>query len=213
MDLGKQDRACSNVDSANAKRVKAASPMRASAVRIAAVRAAAGPRGLCFDTSDGARCVGGFPSPRETGVALAAVSPGADASVCGLRGFFTNGGTRYRANSAGHYCAFASLADWLAAGGPPQRGAQLCLHPVADDVRQRLSVRARWALCNGQCVDVSEDGNNCGRCGNTCSAADCCSGGSCAAETVCGCGIQPRPCRCGPRMTGYLCPGDVCSCF
>jgi hypothetical protein len=30
---------------------------------------------------------------------------------------------------------------------------------------------------------------------------------------VCGCGIKPRPCKCGPGMTGYVCPGDVCSCF
>lgn len=45
----------------------------------------AGPRGLCFGDASGApRCVGGVPSPRA-GIARVAMSPGEDASACGLR--------------------------------------------------------------------------------------------------------------------------------
>jgi hypothetical protein len=45
-----------------------------------------GPRGLCFDKGGATRCVGGIPTPRGGNVTSVAISPGPDASACGLRG-------------------------------------------------------------------------------------------------------------------------------
>jgi hypothetical protein len=45
----------------------------------------AGPRGICYDEDDQFRCVGGIHTPRGARLADVVVSPGEDASACGLR--------------------------------------------------------------------------------------------------------------------------------
>jgi hypothetical protein len=45
----------------------------------------AGPRGLCFEKGDVVKCLGGIPTPRGGRVGGVVVSPGSDASACGLR--------------------------------------------------------------------------------------------------------------------------------
>jgi hypothetical protein len=122
-------------------------------------------------------------------------------------GYFFNNGTGYWANNAGQYCKLAS-------GGAPSGSPTFACIPSSMTFDGNCSpCPSGQTLCQGQCVDESTDSKNCGACGNACSTQDCCSKGSCVAETVCGCGISPRPCKCGPGMTGFLCPGDVCSCY
>lgn len=44
-----------------------------------------GPRGICFDEGIPLRCIGGIRTPRGGGITGVVVSPGEDASACGLR--------------------------------------------------------------------------------------------------------------------------------
>ncbi len=43
-----------------------------------------------------------------------------------------------------------------------------------------LECRDGWALCDGECVDVSSDALNCGGCGLACAAGEACVAGACA---------------------------------
>src|SRR5581483_5686220 len=46
-------------------------------------------------------------------------------------------------------------------------------------------------LCNGACVNVQTDNQNCGSCGNSCGTGTTCSGGSCVCSTgLVSCGNQ-----------------------
>jgi hypothetical protein len=45
----------------------------------------AGPRGICYDEGTPLRCVGGIRTPRGKGISRVVVSPGEDASACGVQ--------------------------------------------------------------------------------------------------------------------------------
>lgn len=71
-----------------------------------------------------------------------------------------------------------------------------------------------WAVCNGICVDVQTDMNNCGQCGRACAAsASLCQGGACVtgggpADAGCPSACVPMTCQ----SLGYSCgvAGDGC---
>ena len=61
-------------------------------------------------------------------------------------------------------------------------------------------------LCNGQCVDKSKDGKNCGACGKACAANDVCCGGSCLDTSA-----DPHNCgACGHDCLGGQCLSSTC---
>lgn len=81
--------------------------------------------------------------------------------------------------------------------------------------------------CNGACVDTAFDRNNCGACGNACTASQFCNGGVCAAHDA-GCSVpyyadadhdgfgdMAGPMRgtvcSGPAPTGYSLTNDDCN--
>lgn len=60
--------------------------------------------------------------------------------------------------------------------------------------------------CDGQCVDGTNDPNNCGACRTVCSAAESCMGGSCAGDCQADCDLQvetcvEQQCLCRPELT------------
>jgi hypothetical protein len=74
------------------------------------------------------------------------------------------------------------------------------------------------ASCGGQCVDLQNDNENCGSCGNVCGAGTCCNEGACvstceAGRTFCGglCyDLQNDPENCG--ACGNVCASDsICT--
>ena len=105
-------------------------------------------------------------------------------------------------------------------GAPIPETAQV---PVGGTDEPADTCADSLSLCNGACVDLSSDGNNCGSCGNACSAEQVCSGGVCSAE----CGANLTPCgqscvdlntsilNCGgcgvACQSGQSCQGGVCT--
>jgi hypothetical protein len=61
--------------------------------------------------------------------------------------------------------------------------------------------------CNGRCVDVLRDPNNCGDCGRSCGIdrPNICAGGSCCID-----GAGNSPCLCAPRGGAYAPVGQAC---
>lgn len=65
------------------------------------------------------------------------------------------------------------------------------------------------ACCDGACVDVADDINNCGRCGKVCGAGELCIGGDCAPSHLCNgddCVPSTLPCDAGETR----CPPQGC---
>lgn len=92
--------------------------------------------------------------------------------------------------SGGDDMTLASGAkDMTSAGGCAAgcSGGQLCLGGVC-------SCPPYQALCNGQCIGVSNDPNHCGTCTNVCTGASACSGGQCAASCMAGLSICSNAC-------------------
>ncbi|MBK7863074.1 MAG: hypothetical protein IPJ65_31585 [Archangiaceae bacterium] len=63
--------------------------------------------------------------------------------------------------------------------------------------------------CPGGCIDVLDDANNCGRCGNRCAAGLSCVNGGCVALT-CTAALQSQPCRGDAGVLGNCC-SSACS--
>ena len=63
---------------------------------------------------------------------------------------------------------------------------------------------AQQTNCNGACVDLNVDTNNCGACGVTCAAGQTCNAGVCTASQACNPGT---PCSTG--LPGVCAPGIV----
>jgi hypothetical protein len=53
-------------------------------------------------------------------------------------------------------------------------------------------------MCNGRCIDVLHDPDNCGACGNVCGAQQACALGVCSST----CSEQPGTTRCGRYFAG-----------
>lgn len=54
------------------------------------------------------------------------------------------------------------------------------------------------AVCGGSCVDVSNDPNNCGGCGDTCAAGDECWDAQCSGPAACDTCVAGEPAVCDP---------------
>jgi hypothetical protein len=72
-------------------------------------------------------------------------------------------------------------------------GAQSC-SPVGNDAGHVCTCNGNKTACAGGCVDLQNDSNNCGRCGNVCPGGQTCYGGMC-------------PCiDAGSNADGHCCP-------
>ena len=87
----------------------------------------------------------------------------------------------------------ASLAMILltACGGNDVPSVVPCNNAGADAGDASVQCPSGTQLCGSACVNVSNDPNNCGTCGDACGAGQVCSGGTCAlqcpaSQTVCG---------------------------
>ena len=69
--------------------------------------------------------------------------------------------------------------------------------------------------CNGVCVVIVNDPNNCGGCGLTCSGSDVCSQGLCKPASACSAGLVPCAGQCIDPNSSSLhcggCPGTACA--
>jgi hypothetical protein len=63
--------------------------------------------------------------------------------------------------------------------GMPCTGGQICINGMCG-------CPAYQAFCNGQCIPVSTDPNNCGACNNACAGTKACSAGQCSATCLTG---------------------------
>lgn len=74
--------------------------------------------------------------------------------------------------------------------------------------------------CNGQCVDLTYDVDNCGACGNACGTGFTCDNGHCSCSgTVCGGGcydLQSERSHCGSCTnacgSNFVCTAGTCTC-
>ncbi|HLD81071.1 MAG TPA: hypothetical protein VJA40_03640 [archaeon] len=83
------------------------------------------------------------------------------------------------------------------------------------------------ACCNGDCIDVGSDRDNCGACGNACNAGEACENGECVSQCgdgLCdanigeGCGVCAADCACGANMecvnnacVNFFCGNNACN--
>lgn len=123
-------------------------------------------------------------------------SPSQTAGPCGDLGLVCCSGTT--ACAAGLACQFAVCVSF-----PESSGPQICLSGETG--------------CNGACVNLKTDSNNCGGCGTMCTRAETCSDGACectsSGETSCGetcVDEKTDPNNCGE--CGTACPGSAPTC-
>jgi hypothetical protein len=76
---------------------------------------------------------------------------------------------------------------------------------VARDVNQcEVGIGSRFDLCNGQCIEIAADRNNCGMCGRRCAPDQACSEGMCV--FACSAGLVACNNRCvDPRTNPDFC--------
>jgi len=116
--------------------------------------------------------------------------------------------------------ACTATIDGPSTGGPSPTGLGVAPGPTSN----QLICQPGLTACNGVCVNLQSESNNCGSCGTACTAPAVCAGGSC--NTACAAGYQ----KCGDSCVnvatdsahcgscdklcdaGVPCSGGVCGC-
>ncbi len=117
-----------------------------------------------------------------------------DPTNCGACGHACPQGEGCSAGQCSTYCYGSST------------GGFACGSPSMPDGGVNCSSCAGTTACNGICVTLSSDPNNCGACGNVCAAGESCTNGSCtplcAAGEVCAAGLCAAECPVGQTSCG-----------